>query len=119
MEKKVPSISNGNELQYQYLTPTKITFLYLFIFQIEFDYKSLVLNMFDVCVQRFQCKKGIHCFDETDRILFVNPLFTLRSLANHIKHVKKLLYSTSIWIQKKVIFGEVKQKGQVGGDNDI
>jgi len=44
------------------------------IVKIEFEYKSLVFNMFDVGGQRSQRKKWIHCFDDVDCVLFVSAL---------------------------------------------
>ena len=48
--------------------------IFVFTFQIEFEYKSLVFNMFDVGGQRSQRKKWIHCFDDVDCVLFVSAL---------------------------------------------
>ena len=56
-----------------HFTPPKIT-IFVFIIQIEFEYKSLVFNMFDVGGQRSQRKKWIHCFDDVDCVLFVSAL---------------------------------------------
>jgi guanine nucleotide-binding protein G(o) subunit alpha len=40
------------------------------IVKIEFEYKSLVFNMFDVGGQRSQRKKWIHCFEDVTAIIF-------------------------------------------------
>ena len=61
-----------------FFTPPKIT-IFVFIIQIEFEYKRLVFNMFDVGGQRSHRKKWIHKQDVVCFVKTVNSLFTLWS----------------------------------------
>jgi len=69
------------------------------IVKIEFEYKSLVFNMFDVGGQRSQRKKWIHCFDDVDCVLFVVALSEYDQVLSEDSSVNRMQESLTLFNQ--------------------